>query len=263
MTTDFLSSPVHKAVLRAHRRRFLRSGVFLSLMVGAGVAGLLGLTAIWPSRRAGARERVPDGYVKLPPPRLKGEMSVEEAILKRRSRREYLDRPLSLEQLSQLLWAAQGITEPSLWVGLRSAPSAGGLYPLELYAVVKNGGVEGLEAGCYHYLPHEHALKLMVRGDVSRELMAACIDQEWVGAAPVNFVFTAVFERTSVKYGSRAWQYVFQESGHAAQNIYLMATAMGLGGTVIGAFIESMIQELLSLPTEETPVYVMPVGVLK
>jgi hypothetical protein len=113
LTTDFLSSPVHKAVLRAHRRRFLRSGVFLSLMVGAGVAGLLGLTAIWPSRRAGARERVPDGYVKLPPPRLKGEMSVEEAILKRRSRREYLDRPLSLEQLSQLLWAAQGITEPS------------------------------------------------------------------------------------------------------------------------------------------------------
>ncbi len=106
-------------------------------------------------------------------------------------------------------------------------------------------------------------LKLVVRGDVSRELMAACIDQEWVGAAPVNFVFTAVFERSSVKYGSRAWQYVFQGTGHAAQNIYLQATAMGLGGTAIGAFIESMIQELLSLPADEIPVYVMPVGVLR
>jgi SagB-type dehydrogenase family enzyme len=248
--------------LKAGRRRFLRSGVFLSLLAGSAVAGLLGLTTIWPARRGGPRVSTPEGYVKLPPPRFRGEMSVEEAILKRRSRREYLDKPLTLGQLSQLLWAAQGVTEPALWVGLRSAPSAGGLYPLELYAVVRENGVEGLEAGVYHYLPHDHAIRAVVRGDISRELMAACIDQEWVGAAPVNFVFTAVFERTSVKYGERARQYVFQESGHAAQNIYLQATAMGLGGTVIGAFIESMIQELLALPHNEVPIYVMPVGVV-
>ncbi len=147
--------------------------------------------------------------------------------------------------------------------GLRSAPSAGGLYPLELYAVVKEGGVIGLEAGCYHYLPLEHAIKAVVKGDISRELMEACINQEWVRAAPLNLVFSAVLERSSVKYGSRATQYVFQESGHAAQNIYLQATAMGLGGTVIGAFIESMIQELLALPSNEVPVYVMPVGVVQ
>jgi len=249
-------------VLKVGRRRFLRSGLFLSLLAGSVVAGLLALTAFWPSPRGRQRELTENGHLKLPPPRLKGEMTVEESIFKRRSRREYLNRPLTLEQLSQLLWAAQGVTEPALWVGLRSAPSAGGLYPLEIYAVVREGGVEGLGAGVYHYLPKEHAARMVVKGDVSRELMAACVNQEWVGAAPVNFVFTAVFERTSVKYGDRAWQYVFQESGHAAQNIYLQATAMGLGGTVVGAFIESMIQELLALPDDEMPVYVMPVGVV-
>ncbi len=249
--------------MAAGRRRFLKSGAFLSLLLGGSIAVLLGLTAFWPSDGGRSRVSAADGYVKLPPPRLKGDMSVEEAILQRRSRREYLDRPLTLEQLSQLLWAAQGVTEPTLWVGLRSAPSAGGLYPLELYAVIREGGVTGLEAGCYHYLPNQHAIRATVRGDISRELMEACINQEWVQAAPLNFVFTAVFERSSVKYGARARQYVFQESGHAAQNIYLQATAMGLGGTVIGAFIESMIQELLALPSNEVPVYVMPVGVVK
>ncbi len=246
--------------MRVGRRSILRSGALLSLLAGLGVTTLLVVTAIWPSQRRESKGSRIGGYVRLPPPRFKGEMSVEEAILRRRSRREYLAKPLTLDQLSQLLWAAQGITEPNVWVGLRSAPSAGGLYPLELYAVVREGGVEGLEAGVYHYLPHEHAVRAVVRGDVSKELMAACINQEWVGAAPVNFVFTAVFERSSVKYGERARQYVYQESGHAAQNIYLQATAMGLGGTVIGAFIESMIQELLALPHDEVPVYVMPVG---
>jgi SagB-type dehydrogenase family enzyme len=248
--------------LKAGRRRFLKGGFFLSLLAGAGVAGLLGVTAIWPRERSKPKELAANSPIKLPPPRLRGEMSVEEAILKRRSRREYLDKPLKLEDLAQLLWSAQGITDPSQWVGLRSSPSAGGLYPLELYAVVRKGGVEGLEAGAYHYLPHEHAVRIVVKGDISRELMSACINQEWVGKAPVNFVFTAIYERSSVKYGSRAWQYIYQESGHAAQNIYLQATAMGLGGTVIGAFIESVIQELLSLPADEIPVYVMPVGVL-
>jgi hypothetical protein len=133
--------------LKAGRRRFLKGGFFLSLLAGAGVAGLLGITAIWPRERSKPKELAANGPIKLPPPRLRGEMSVEEAILKRRSRREYLDKPLKLEDLAQLLWSAQGITDPSQWVGLRSSPSAGGLYPLELYAVVRKGEWRGLKQG--------------------------------------------------------------------------------------------------------------------
>lgn len=252
-------------MLKIGRRRFIRGGVLLALLTGGGAAGLLGILSIIPVNRREARSEITytGAEVQLPPPRLTGSISVEEAIYRRRSRREYKRKPLTLPQLGQLLWAAQGVTEPNLWVGLRSAPSAGGLYPLELYAVVKDGGVEGLEAGCYHYRPHRHVLQQVVKGDRSEELMRACVDQEWVGAAAVNLVFTAVFERTSVKYGGRAWQYVFQESGHAAQNVYLQATALGLGGTVIGAFYESEIKRILSLPDPEVPVYVMPIGVVE
>ncbi len=241
----------------------MRSGAFFSLVVGGVLAGLLGLLAFVSPSASRARLREGGVELKLPQPSLKGSVSLEEAISKRRSRREFLPSPLSLDDLSQLLWAAQGVTEPSLWTGLRSAPSAGGLYPLEVYVVVKEGGVSGLNAGAYHYAPHSHTLTLLVEGELSRGLMAACVDQEWVGAAPVNLVYTAVVERTRAKYGERAWQYVLQESGHAAQNVYLQATARGLGGTVIGAFIETEIQSLLSLPSSETPVYVMPVGVPK
>ena len=241
----------------------MRSGAFISLVIGGAMAGVLGyLTLGAPSLERAKRVSAGEA-MRLPAPRLRGEVSLEEAIYARRSRREYLERPLRIEEVSQLLWAAQGVTEPSLWVGLRSAPSAGGLYPLEVYVVVRKGGVEGLEPGAYHYGPHEHELTQTVRGDMSRELMAACVDQEWVGAAPINLVFTGVIERTRVKYGERAWQYVLQESGHAAQNVYLQATALGLGGTVIGAFIESEIQRILSLPLDETPLYVMPIGAVE
>ncbi|GBC74929.1 hypothetical protein HRbin06_00237 [archaeon HR06] len=199
--------------------------------------------------------------ISLPPPRLKGDVSLEEAIFLRRSKREYLNKPIKLEDLSQLLWAAQGITEPALWVGLRSSPSAGGLYPLEIYVAVREGGVIGLKAGVYHYDPYTHTIIKRVEGDVSKDLRIACVDQEWVEKANVNIIFTAVIERSSKKYGSRAWQYIFQESGHSAQNVYLQATVLGLGGTVIGAFIEEEIQRILS--TNELPVYVMPIGPIK
>ncbi|MCS7145147.1 MAG: SagB/ThcOx family dehydrogenase [Nitrososphaerota archaeon] len=229
------------------------------MLIGFAVVGFVAMSGFVGGRSERLRP-VRQQVVSLPEPRLEGPLSVEQAILRRRSRRDYRREPLSLGEVSQLLWAAQGITAPQVWTGLRTAPSAGGLYPLEVYVVVREGGVDGLEAGVYHYHPHKHELSLVAEGDLSRSLMRACVDQEWVGAAAINIVFTGVVERTRVKYGARATQYVFQESGHAAQNIYLQAEALGLGCVVIGAFYEDEVRRVLGVSGEELPVYVIPVG---
>ncbi|MEM4574409.1 MAG: SagB/ThcOx family dehydrogenase [Candidatus Caldarchaeum sp.] len=242
------------------RRKLLKNSAFISLLVGAFVTGLVFLPGFIVRREQQPTMRTDLKTVVLPKPRLSGPMSVEEAIQRRRSRREYRNEPLKLAEVSQLLWAAQGVTAPHLWMGLRSAPSAGGLYPLETYVVVKRGGVEGLEPGTYHYNPHRHILTQVAEGDFSKDLMSACVDQGWVGAAACNIVFTAVVERTRVRYGDRALQYVFQESGHAAQNVYLQAEALGLGCVVIGAFYEDEVRRILNAESDELPVYVMPVG---
>lgn len=190
-----------------------------------------------------------------------GAISVEEALARRRSVREYADEPLTIEQVMQLFWAAQGITNTEY--GFRTAPSAGGTYPLEMYLVTRPSGAVGLEAGIYRYEPRDHTLMKMIGGDFSGELMAAALDQEWVGAAPVNFVITAVFERTTGKYGERGVRYVWQETGHAAQNIYLQAVALGLGNVVVGAFHDAEVRRILGLSDFEKPAYVIPVGVPK
>ncbi len=191
--------------------------------------------------------------------RASGPVSVEEALARRRSIREYADKPLTIDEVMQLLWAAQGITLPQY--GFRTAPSAGGTYPLEVYVVTKPSRVEGLDAGVYRYEPRDHTLVKRIAGDFSRELMAAALDQEWVGSAPVNLVITAIFERTTGKYGERGVRYVWQETGHAAQNIYLQAVALRLGNVVVGAFYDSEVQRILGLSDQEKPVYVIPVGV--
>lgn len=194
-------------------------------------------------------------------PRTSGQVSVEEALARRRSIREYVDRPLTIAQLMQLLWAAQGVTLPQY--GFRTAPSAGGTYPLEVYVITKPSGVEGLEAGVYHYESRDHRLVKRITGDFSGQLMAAALDQAWVGSAPMNFVITAVFDRTTGKYGERGVRYVWQETGHAAQNIYLQAVALGLGNVVVGAFHDAEVQRMLQLSDQEKPAYVIPVGVPK
>jgi len=194
-------------------------------------------------------------------PKTWGAISVEEALARRRSIREYAEKSLTIEQVMQLLWAAQGITLRSY--GFRTAPSAGGTYPLEVYVVAKRTGVEGLEAGIYHYEPRDHRLVERIAGDFSGQLMAAALDQEWVGSAPANFVITAVFDRTTGRYGERGVRYVWQETGHAAQNIYLQAVALGLGNVVVGAFHDAELQRILELSDQEKPAYVIPVGVLK
>lgn len=190
----------------------------------------------------------------LPDPGQQGTISIEAALQGRISRRNYGSQPLSMAQLSQLLWAAQGITRPS---GERTAPSAGALYPLELYVVC--GHVLGLEPGLYHYRPYGHGLELVAGVDLRQELAGAALGQGSVARAPVNLVLTADYDRTAIKYGSRARRYVHMEIGHVAQNICLQATALGLGTVVIGAFDDDRVQGLLKLQ-EEMPLAIMPVG---
>lgn len=192
--------------------------------------------------------------VALPPPRLEGGMPLERALAERRSVREFAQGALALLQVGQLLWAAQGITTD----GLRTAPSAGALYPLEVYLVA--GEVRDLAPGIYRYLPAKHALQQLVAGDMRRPLCAAALAQECVAAGAAVVVFAAVERRTTRKYGVRGVRYVHIEVGHAAQNLALQAVALGLGSVTVGAFDDAAVARLLNLPRGEAPLYLMPVG---
>jgi SagB-type dehydrogenase family enzyme len=186
----------------------------------------------------------------LPSPALAGPMSVEEAIRSRRSVREFTGAPLTLEEISQLCWAGQGITDPRL--GLRSAPSAGGLYPIELYVVTAQG--------VNHYLPGGHKLERHLAGDLRQSLQGAALDQEAIGQSAACVVITAVVDRSTRKYGSRAERYCFIEAGHVAQNILLQAVSLGLGGVPIGACEDNQVAKLLQLPKGQRVLYILALG---
>ncbi len=194
-----------------------------------------------------------EGKVKLPPPKFKSEVSVEEALLERRSVRSYKKEKLKLEEVSQLLWAAQGITAD--WGG-RTAPSAGATYPLEIYIAV--GDVEKLSPGVYHYLPEEHSLKLISEKDVRRELTGAAWGQDYILQAPLSIIIAAEYKRTTGRYGERGKRYVYMEVGHCGQNIHLQCETLGLGTVVIGAFSDERVKRILGI--KEEPLYMMPVG---
>jgi SagB-type dehydrogenase family enzyme len=193
--------------------------------------------------------------IDLPEPQYDSEVSLEQSLLERRSVRDYSGQPLTLQGVSQLLWAAQGLTDP---VGFRTAPSAGALYPLELYIVA--GDVEGLPPGVYRYQPDGHQLAKTLDGDQRAGLASVALEQSCVEEGAVDFVFTAVYERTTGKYGERGIRYVHMEVGHAAQNLCLQATALGLGAVTIGAFYDKEVSRLLNLPADEQPLYIIPVG---
>lgn len=193
--------------------------------------------------------------LSLPTPRSESELSVEGALLKRRSVRDYTSESLTLADLGQLLWAAQGVTSRR---GFRTAPSAGALYPLEVYAVV--GAVEGLSPGIYRYRPAKHALRSWRDGDRRAQLAQAALQQESVRDAPVVLVFAADESRTARKYGRRARRYVLIEVGHAAQNVFLQVQALNLGAVVVGAFDDKEVEAVLELPASEDALYLLPVG---
>jgi SagB-type dehydrogenase family enzyme len=169
--------------------------------------------------------------------------------------RNYSDGVLDLTEISQLVWSAQGITHAR---GFRTAPSAGALYPLELYVIA--GRVKNLPSAVYRYSPRQHALVKMVSGDMRPELCRAALGQSAVRKAPVVLLFCAVFERTTTKYGQRGIRYVHMEVGHAAQNVCLQAIALELQTAVIGAFRDEAVKKILNLPAEEQPLYLVPVG---
>lgn len=191
----------------------------------------------------------------LPAPMTDGPMSVAEALSLRRSVREYAPGPLSLAEVSQLLWAAQGVNRPS---GGRTTPSAGALYPLEVLLVA--GDVDGLPPGVHRYDPERHALAPTLEGDLRGQLAGAALDQEPVRTAPVSLVIVGVYARTTEKYGDRGIRFVDMEAGHAAQNVALQAVAAGLGTVTIGALTEDTMQQVLGLAADEIPLYVLPVG---
>ena len=221
------------------------------LLILASVLSLA-LAGCFPGFPTGVQEVTASPQVEevaLPAPRLKGEMSLEETLAARRSVRQFTETKLTLEEISQLLWAVQGIT--AAWGG-RTAPSAGALYPLEVYAATADG--------LYHYVPQGHQAIIESRDDLRDELCQAGLSQNAIREAPAVFVITAVYARTEKKYGERAERYVKLEAGHAAQNLLLQAVALGLGGVPIGAFYDDQVQSALSLPLDHEPLYLIPIG---
>src|SRR3990170_3274151 len=203
--------------------------------LGAGLAGIaLAVVAPAPGQEPSATKAI-----TLPAPRATGEVSVEQALKARRSRRSFAATPLTLSHVSQLLWAAQGVSDER---GRRRAPSAGALCPLELFLVA--GNVTGLPSGVYRYRPAEHDLVLVVMGDRRADVASAC-RQGWVAEAPASVAFTAVYARTARKYGDRSVRYVPIEVGAATENLALQAVALGLGTTVVGAYDDAALAAAL------------------
>lgn len=193
--------------------------------------------------------------VPLPEPETGGKMLVEQALAARRSIREYAAESLSLAELGQLLWAAQGITNDR---GFRAAPSAGATYPLTI--LVCAGNVDGLANGVYRYDAQSHDLKTSLAGDCRIELARAALDQSWISEGAAVLALAATYGRTTGRYGERGIRYVHMEVGHAAQNIYLQAVALGLGTVFVGAFHDDRVKAVLALDGDEAPLGLMPVG---
>lgn len=235
------------AFFRQRRRTckgLLSFGVGLAGCGGGGGSSSAGTTMASMTAATTASQE-PIEVLSLPAPRTDGAVSIESVLAMRRSIREWTSEPLSMEELGQLAWAAQGITDPS---GKRTAPSAGALYPLELYLLTADGVLR--------YLPDGHRLALLSTDDIRTEVPA----QDFVGQAAATFVIAAVFARTEQRYGENAERYVHLEAGHAAHGILLQAVALGLGAVPIGAFDASALQDLVGMPEDHAPIYLVPLG---
>ncbi len=220
-----------------------------------GVALLLSAPGLNGDKGAVIAQKDDNRIIELPQAETSSRTSLEKSLERRRSVRHYADKPVKTAHAAQLLWAAQGITHPG---GFRTAPSAGALYPLEVYLVT--GNMDSLDPGIYHYAPERHELKLLKTGNHRKALCRAGLSQSAICNAPLSLVITGVHERTTKKYGKRGIKYVFMEAGHAAQNVLLQAVSLDLGAVPIGAFRDSAVSRLLELPEREAPLYIIPVG---
>ena len=200
------------------------------------------------------------GDLSLPSPSRKGTVSVEEALSSRRSHRSFQGRALSLKQFSQMLWAAYGVTAVAPGRQLKTAPSAGATYPIDIYAVVGEGGVESVAPGVYYYRPESHSLRPVSSGDVRTQVAAACLRQMWMAPAPLLIVITGEYARCSAKYGPRGVIYTHIEVGHVGQNVFLQAEALFLKAGIVGAFEKEDLGKALHIPAAHEPLLVMPVG---
>jgi len=192
--------------------------------------------------------------IPLPKPILKGPVSLEETLARRRSVRSYTSDPLTINDVSQLLWAAQGVTASG---GKRTAPSAGAAYPLDIYLMA--GNVKELASGVYRYVPQRHALEKVAGGDLRLKIAQAALMQPWVGQAPATIIFAVNYGKMG-RYGNRGKMYADFEVGHAAQNLMLEAVALDLGTVAVGSFDEATVKGIINLPSIHTPVYLIPVG---
>jgi SagB-type dehydrogenase family enzyme len=218
-----------------------RTAILFPVLLCLGLALAIGLGC-----SQGSQPSATGNLLALPAPATTGTVSVEAALAKRRSVRSFAEQDLTLKQIGQLAWAAQGITDQKS--GHRTAPSAGATYPIEIYLAMKDG--------VFHYLPEGHKLEQRFSDDRRADLC----DQASVRQAPLDVVITGVLERTRTRYGERAARYVPIEAGHVAQNIHLQAVALGLGSVSVGAFEDSVVAGTLNLPSAETPLYIIPVG---
>lgn len=205
------------------------------------------------------KEKPVDKSWPLPPPDRENGWPLFRVINSRRSVREFQKKPISLAVLSQILWAAQGVTLKACDFSLRTAPSAGALYPIDLYVFVK--AVETLKSGLYQFQPSSQALRMRYEGDFSELLAEAALNQDFLAEASLVLVLTAVFERTSWKYGARGFRYLYLEAGHIAQNAALAAVSLGLGSCSVAAFFDDEINSLLGVnPARESAVYLLAIG---
>jgi len=196
--------------------------------------------------------------MNLTPPILDGGMSLEKAIKQRRTVRSFERTPITKQQFSQILWAAQGITENRRFK--RAAPSGGALYPADVYVVVGQSCVEELTAGVYHYIPSDHSVQKGADGDRRRDIAIASLGQMWMASAPVQFVVTAEYSRITIKYGDRGVRYALIEIGHIGQNIFLQCQAVGLAAGIVGAFNDREVARVLGIETDHEPIIIFPVG---
>lgn len=250
--------------LRVRGRRSLLKYVGVGLVAMGAVGAWFALRRFRLNSTSGTETAAEGKKFLLPLPKFSSGVLVEEAMAWRRSIREYKGDPLTAESLSMLLWAAQGVTE--FTYGFRTVPSAGGTYPLNIYAVLADNGVivsgeERLTGGSYKYDHRDHSLVLLKSGNVREALADAALKQEWVRTAMVNIVVFAAYERTTKVYGERGKRYVHMEDGHAGQNVCLMAAALGLGAVVVGAFDDDQVRTVVGAGPQEQPLYVIPVSV--
>ncbi len=214
---------------------------------------LIGLGA-FPADSAWAKS------IKLPEPSKQGALSLEQTLAQRRTHRSFQNKATNLNQLSQLLWAAYGVTGSKYGKALKTAPSAGATYPLEIYAVVGKGALKELEPGVYRYIPKGHSLELVKAGDCRQAAASAALGQSWAAEAPIMLIIAAQYERCTAKYGQRGRTYTHIEAGCVGQNIFLQAEALGLKAGIIGAFSDDALARSLGIPDNQPPLLLMPVG---